>query len=335
LRDELARVVISMGHLPVDLTAARVFQDDPWETVDRHLQRTDYVVLLIVEGSGRTQDHERARRIIDRTIELSVPVLAFVTGPASGGTNGASPASPLLDRIANHPRASRELVDATGASMAPTLIRFIDTHERPGLTPRDAAIGTPTALAAEIARLVMGTGGLGREESVRIASPPPPPRETDWDALVRALHANRIHVPLWAAGASEWERPKEISLYDFFLRIAPELAVETSVADLAEFIPSGVCEMEADALTHRWLVPPHSLKLWLTDLMALGLLEPSNRKRSPKDTNEYWRLTPTGRELVSRVRRPVLEFGGHRHVGSTQEFPVVLPGDTVELRASS
>ena len=64
-----------------------------------------------------------------------------------------------------------------------------------------------------------------------------------------------------------------------------------------------------------------------TDLMALGLVRPSNRKHPAKDRNQYWRLTRTGRKFLAHIRRTALETGGHRHVGFTSEFPVVMEGD--------
>ena len=33
-------------------------------------------------------------------------------------------------------------------------------------------------------------------------------------------------------------------------------------------------------------------------------------------------FTPDGREMLSRVRRSVLETGGHRHVGFTAEYRI-------------
>jgi hypothetical protein len=317
-----------MAHLPVDLTATRVFEEDPWETVDRHLGRSDYLVLLLAVGGGEAKSVGRARQSMERAAELDVPVLALLVDEEGGNSSAPSDmTADIIRRIEQYHLGmcvrDADTHDATTAAVA----RFVDTFERAGLV--SAAHAATTELAAEIAHLMSEERGK-RDSS---SDTPQVQPEDRWEPILRALRGNKIHVPLWAAGASEWEDPIEMALFDFFAKIAPEMAVEKSVADLAEFIPSGVCDMQADGLTSRWLVPPHSLRLWLTDLMALGLIEPSRRKHPRKDANEYWQLTASGRRLVSMLRRPVLESGGHRHVGYTQEF--AIPDNAVQLRANS
>lgn len=326
-RERLARAVVTMGHLPVDLTLTRVFEDDPWETIDRHLVRSDYLVLLVAVGKEEAKPVGRARQAVDRAAELDLPVLALEVKEQDANRSVPSDiTADLLRRIDEfHLGTSVADVDTADAVTA-CLARVVDTFERPGLV---SATHVGTDLAWEIAHLVSEERGKGElpDEAGEVQP------DGRWEPILRALRGNKIHVPLWAAGASEWEDPIEMTLFDFFGKVAPELAVEKSVADLAEFIPSGVCDMQSDGLTSRWLVPPHSLRLWLTDLMALGLIEPSKRKHPRKDTNEYWQLTGSGRRLVSMLRRPILESGGHRHVGYTAEF--AIPDNAVHLSANS
>lgn len=45
----------------------------------------------------------------------------------------------------------------------------------------------------------------------------------------------------------------------------------------------------------------------MADLNVLGIIQPSLKKHSVKDENEYWALTEEGKELFKEVRREVLE----------------------------
>jgi hypothetical protein len=325
----MVKAVLEMGHIPIDLVATGLLQEDATHTVDAHLGRTDYLILLVGRGEGVSQEELAAiERTYDCAGELAVPILALLEGgsatprrkrmslmghPRSGGSDA------FIERVKGNPKVLVESLDGIADSAAWVLIRLIERYRRPGWVsattlPSDDVASELARLSAENAEFRSKIESLGISDDAQL--------ETRLEAARRALLENMILIPLWDRSSNRWEKPVETSLYEFFIRLAPELVVESSLADASQFVPTGVCELDPGDFTSRWVVPPNSLNLWLTDLMALGLVQPSLIKHHAKDVNQYWTLTSEGREMLSRVRRSVLETGGHRHVGFTAEHPI-------------
>jgi len=325
-RQLMVRTIAEMGHIPIDLTATDILNMDPG-IMRRHLERSDYLALIVAqrEESAPT-DFNRVQLACNLAADQAVPILGLVVEgdlavPAADSEQ--QEIKRFLQRLRMSPIGLVEECKDINLMVASALNRLFDRFERPGWISGNALPSSD--IATELARLT--------RENADLRSQVPTTQEQEerdvarLDAITRALEENKILIPMWERASSTWEKPVEMSLFDFFVRFAPELVVETSTATASEFIPIGVCEMNPKGLQARWIVPHHDLNLWLTDLMALGLVRPSKRKHAARDQNQYWRLTRTGRKFLAHIRRTALQTGGHRHVGFTSEFPVVMKGD--------
>ncbi len=314
---KLVKTVAEMGHLPIDLTATGLLYREIG-TLRRHIDRSDYLVVILgLRGGSEAPSVERIKMACDLAVEHSVPVLCLVM---EGETPPPKDIVGFLEKLRASPVCVVEELEDAAESPAEAVIRLIDAFKRPGWVSAKALPGDE--VATELARLAKENAELRKQ------LPSVTEREEQdvarLEALSSSLEANRILIPLWERAASTWGKPVEMSLYDFYLRLAPELAAETSTSAAAEYIPIGVCELDPGGIQARWVVPLHDINLWLTDLMALGLVRPSRRRRSRKDANQYWRLTRKGRRYLAHIRRTALETGGHRHVGFTSEYPIML-----------
>jgi hypothetical protein len=322
-RDLLVKTITEMGHIPIDLTTAGVLELDPG-IIRRHLERSDYLAMIIAQAE-RVSEKElgRVQLACNLAADSGVPMLALMMDVQPPDGPAQQDVARFLQRLRMSPIGLVEECGDSNVSAVSSLNRLFDRFERPGwisgkaLPSSDVAteLARLTRENADLRRQVPGNAELEQREIARM------------DAITRALEGNKILIPLWERASSTWEKPVEMTLFDFFLRFAPELVVETSTAAAAEYIPIGVCELNPRGVQARWVVPQHDLNLWLTDLMALGLVRPSKRKHAAKDKNQYWRLSRTGRRFLAHVRRTALETGGHRHVGLTSEYPIVMNGE--------
>jgi len=325
-RELMVKTVTEMGHIPIDLTATDILNMDPG-IMRRHLERSDYLALVVAHRKDSTPtDFKRVQLACNLAADQAVPMLGLVVEgdlEATAADSEQQEVARFLQRLRMSPIGLVEECKDINLMVAPALNRLFDRFERPGWISGNALPSTD--VATELARLA--------RENAELRSHVPTSREQEerdlarLDAITRTLEENKILIPMWERASSTWEKPVEMSLFEFFVRFAPELVVETSTATASEFIPIGVCEMNPKGLQARWIVPHHDLNLWLTDLMALGLVRPSKRRHAARDQNQYWRLTRTGRKFLAYIRRTALETGGHRHVGFTSEFPVVMEGD--------
>lgn len=322
-RDMLVRAVTQMGHLPVDLTEAGILDLDPG-IIRRHLERSDYLVLLINQADDAAkQELGKVQMACNIAADFGVPMLALVVTAETHGSSTPQELIAFLQRLRMSPICLLEESESSDTPAAASIHRLLDRFDRAGWV---SAKSLPSGdVAAELARLTRENAELRRR--VPNGSEHEEREVARMDAITRALEENKILIPLWERASSKWEKPVEMTLFDLFVRFAPELVVETSTSAAAEYIPIGVCEMNPRGVQARWVVPQHDLNLWLTDLMALGLVRPSKRKHAAKDKNQYWRLSRTGRKYLAHIRRTALETGGHRHVGFTSEYPIVMDGE--------
>lgn len=319
-RERLVRSLVNMGHLPIDLVAAEALSEEHAASMDRHIRRSDYLVVVLSAGSADSDaDMTQVERVTSLALDEQVPVLGLTFGSRSdtdkleGSTLGK-----VLTRIEASRIGMVRHIEVHAQTLQ-ALNELLDSHERPGWV---SALELPSEdVASELLRLSKENAALSQK--LAAMAEPDALREARWEATVRTMEENKLLIPVWNKVATVWEQPIEMTLYTFFIRIGPQLATELSAADAVEFIPTGVCQLESRDGRPPWVVPLHSLNLWLTDLMALQLVRPSRRKRPAKDQNQYWRLTGEGRAFLSYVRRSALQSGGHRHVGFTQEFPIV------------
>ena len=326
VRERLATTLVFMGHLPIDLIATGVLDCGNPDTVSRHVARSDYLVLALRQSvRPAAEEMAQANAAVDIALEHRVPILALLYGAEHDPepTTSASETARILAKIREHSGGLVQRVHAS--SQTPQAIaELLDAYPRPGWVSTSEL--PPAGVAAELSRLSRENTEL--RDRINALSESQSERESRWDQVVQTMEENKLLVPVWNKVATIWEQPVEMDLFTFFIRMGPQLAVEISSADAVEFIPTGVCQLESRDGRPPWVVPLHSLNLWLTDLMALGLVRPSRRRRQARDQNQYWRLTRDGRGFLSYVRRSALNAGGHRHVGFTQEFPIpTMNGD--------
>jgi hypothetical protein len=91
--------------------------------------------------------------------------------------------------------------------------------------------------------------------------------------------------------------------------------IEKSTSSIADFVGLMLKPNKEKNRRDTWPTPSNTTKSWIADFVSLGLFEPSKKKHSVKDTEEYWTLTQPGRELHAHIRRLVLE--GEEPVSAT------------------
>lgn len=65
--------------------------------------------------------------------------------------------------------------------------------------------------------------------------------------------------------------------------------------------------LRGDQSESWWLATINQVRGVLSDLMALGVVEPSGRKHAVADKGEYWTLTELGSELHRHIRLTLIE----------------------------
>jgi hypothetical protein len=186
------------------------------------------------------------------------------------------------------------------------LMKAINTAPRPGWVrtsdvPGSDAIAELTRLSAENAHLRKELETVVKRESVDL--------ESTRVRIIEALKANRVDIRVWKKGDTGWKKVATWPLLQVFLRLAPELHIEKSTEDASRLLAILATGQKSGQLRDSYPIAANTLKVWLADLVALGLVEPSRRRHSVQDKSEYWSLTDEGLNIYQRLCRARLEAG--------------------------
>jgi hypothetical protein len=160
------------------------------------------------------------------------------------------------------------------------------------------------AAAKEIVRLSSENASLRERLSVfELAADV----DTAIDKAITAMRANKTKISVWKKESTTWEDGKEVSLYQLFEVLAPEMQVELPLTEIARFTATNVLNVPSLELRTMWPTPRNAIRSILADLAALGCVEPSNKRKPVSDKEEYWSLSEFGTKLLAQMRRRRLE----------------------------
>lgn len=116
-----------------------------------------------------------------------------------------------------------------------------------------------------------------------------------------------LKVSVWKKNSKDWVSGKEVTLYQLFEVLAPEIQVELALTEIARYTATNVIAVPRSELRATWPTPRNTIRSLLADLAALGCVTPSSRVKPVTDKDEYWSLSEFGAKLLAQMRRRRLE----------------------------
>jgi len=79
-RDQVAKAILEMGHIPVGMEMFSAADEEQWEIIARHICDSDYYVVIVANRYGSTVPDGRSytEKEYDLAVNEGVPVLGFV-----------------------------------------------------------------------------------------------------------------------------------------------------------------------------------------------------------------------------------------------------------------
>lgn len=127
------------------------------------------------------------------------------------------------------------------------------------------------------------------------------------DNAIKTMRANKRKISVWKKNSENWEDAKEVTLYQIFEVLAPEMQVEFALTEIARYTATNVIGVPIVELRATWPTPRNTIRSLLADLAALDCVRPSGKKKPVTDKDEYWSLSDFGAKLLARMRRRRLE----------------------------
>lgn len=313
-RDQAIKAILEMGHIPVGMEMFSAADEEQWKLITRQIDQSDYYVVIVAHRYGSmVEGVSYTEKEYDYAVKQGVPVLGFVIDEAVAWPPDWIDRDPakqgalinFKSKVKRRPVGFWSSAGDLHGKLSISLMKAITTNPRPGWA-RATEIAGPEVIT-ELSRLSRENASL-RERLATAEHKAKDDELAEREKMIRILEANSIDVRIMYEGSRDWGSPISKNLLNLFDILAPEMVVEKSTDDAAAYVAL-MMDPDRGAKRKTRTIPTNALKYWLSDLMTLGLVEPSSRRHSVKDTNEYWTLTGKGRDVLQVLRLRRLERG--------------------------
>lgn len=311
-RDQVIKAVLEMGHIPVGMEMFSAADEEQWKIIVRQIDESDYYVLISAHryGSVAADGVSYTEKEYDYAVAKSIPVLGFVIdddAPWPKTKHEQEPARQL--KLADFKKKIRTRLvqfwknkDDLHGKVSIALTKATTAYPRTGWA-RASEVAGPE-VTRELIRLSAESAALREELTVlrKVAAEP-------IDEVTKAVHvltANKRNIRVRKTPKWEEATDRTATLAEVFVYAAPGLISENSSLGVAQNI---ALELVGTGYHKNWPIGSNIVRDMLADLAALDLVEPSKKKHSVKDTDEYWALTKLGKHVHAKFRRVQLEEG--------------------------
>lgn len=311
-RDLVIKAILEMGHIPVGMEMFSAADEEQWNVIKRQIDQSDYYVVVVAHryGSCDAAGLSFTEKEYDYAVSQGIPALGFVI---EEGQSWPKDKSDTDRQMVKKLKAFKEKVKAKPVSFwkngedlygrcSIALMKAFNAYPREGWVR--ASQVQDAAAAKEIVRLSAENADLrsrlhtfeaGADVNVAI------------EKAIATMRINKRKIPIWKKTGADWEDGKEVTLYQLFEVLAPEMQIEMALTEISSYTATNVIGTPSAELRHLWPTPRNTIRSLLADLSALNCVVPSNKRKPVADKNEYWSLSEFGAKLLAQMRRRRLE----------------------------
>lgn len=307
-RDLVIKAILEMGHIPVGMEMFSAADEEQWNIIKKQIDQSDYYIVVSAHcyGTCDTTGLSYTEKEYDYALSRGIPALGFVlddgvSWPKEKSDSDKASTKRLKafkEKIKQKPVSFWKNGEDLYGRCSIALMKAFNAYPREGWVR--ASQVQDAAAAKEIVRLSSENAEL--RTRIKIFEDQHK-KQSDLTEVMATLRNNKRKIDFFKKGASDWEKGKEVTLYQIFEVLAPEMQVEFSLQDIARYVATNINDVAYNELRHIWPTPRNSLRTLLADLAALGCVEPSKRRKPVADKEEYWSLSSFGLLLLSEMRK--------------------------------
>lgn len=308
-RNFAIQAILEMGHFPVGMEMFSAADEEQWKIIKNKIDECDYYVVIVAHRYGSLDgDVSYTEKEYDYAIKANVPVLGFII------EDSASWNPTFVDRDIGSIKEFKEKVKRKPISFWSNSKDLygkisIALGKQFNSTPRTGWIRPPEIagpdITEEISRLSKENAIL-RDQLEDSEAQIEKELTEEYDSIIDILKKNKVDMSFYYVGNSKWSDTIQISLYQIFWNLAPEIMIESPTTRIA-LVLAVVFHDQKKEVRSLWPIPSNRLNSWLADFVALHLVKPSSVKHSLKDKNDYWEISSKGKEFYNYLRRLRLE----------------------------
>lgn len=312
-RELVIKAVLEMGHIPVGMEMFSAADEEQWNIIKKQIDQSDYYVVIVAHryGSCDSAGVSYTEKEYDYAASKGIPVLGFVldsnvTWPrerSDPDKNTIKKLGVFKEKIKAKPVSFWRNGEDLYGKCSIALMKAFNAYPREGWVR--ASQVQDTVGSKEVIRLSAENAELRRRLETFLQAAD---EELAIARTMDLLRLNNRDITIRRRGSNEWEHVRELTLYDIFEQLAPELQVESDLPTIALFVASVLGKVPVSELRRDWPTPRNSLGSMLADFAALKCIVPSTRKKPVADKNAYWTLSDFGVKLLAHMRRRRLEM---------------------------
>ena len=314
-REQVLKATLEMGHIPVGMEMFSAADEEQWKIITRQIDECDYYVVIVAHRYGSVVDNiSYTEKEYDYAVSKNIPVLGFIieddaawpTDLVDSDSDQKSSLEAFKAKLKEKPISFWSSASDLYGKFSISLIKQIASTPRPGWTRATDIVGSD--VINELSRLSSENAELRGQLQAAL-------HQAEDDAItarrkiIQTMQKNKVTVFFYYQNGNKWENKTEGTLYQLFYLLASEMMIEKTTEDVTSFIGKMLNPNVKRQLRNKYPVPSNIVKTWISDFIALGVFEPSQKRHSVSDTKEYWSLTALGREVYIDIRRTKLEEG--------------------------
>jgi Domain of unknown function (DUF4062) len=326
-RQAVTTALLEMDAIPAGMELFPASNDDAWNLIQRVIEQSDYYVLIVGGRYGSTDEAGigYTEKEYDYAVKCGVPVLPFLHEHPENIPAGKTE---LADAAREKLAAFRDKVEKVhhckywndpeqlGSRVTRGLMHQTKTMPRTGWVRGDQ-VGGAEALA-ELNRLRTQVDALNGElQKSRTEAPKGTEALLQGDDPVRLAFQCQAYDDEAVKTVEQGEYAsttgylikRELSVNDLFAGCGPVLLQDATEPAMSSAIDVRVHELLSqrdawyrDHKARNPSIKEDSFQTIKVQLIALGLIKKSDRKRSAADKGNYWTLTPYGESTLIRLR---------------------------------
>jgi hypothetical protein len=320
-RQEVMQALLELDCIPIGMELFPAADDDQWTLIKRLIDDCDYYILIVGGryGSLNNEGISYTQMEYEYALSKEIPIISFLPKrPDTIPVGKSETDKPLIEKLNNFKLLAEKKMCRywessldLGSQVSRSLVKLIKDKPRPGWVK---AIYLPSDdTIKEILELRKQAEQLQNElEKTKTKAPEGTENLSQGDDKIK------INLSFTAAG-NDWQTKTEYytlavdsNWNEIFSEISPlmldeasETAIKQKINELLRRLSQPVIkkQMEKEKRYGKdFKINDNDFHTIKIQLRALSLMTESIRKRSIHDKGTYWKLTPYGDTVMTRLR---------------------------------
>jgi len=302
-RSKVIQAILEMDHIPIGMEMFSAGNEGQWKLIQRQIDEADYYIVIVGHKYGSMDGLvSYTEKEYDYAIEKEIPVLGFVIKDTAKVAKSAMESDPeIQSRLVDFKSKVKSKIcsfwtseDDLYGAVAIALNKQMTAQPRIGWVRASESMSPEVAseitrLNLENQKLINQLKTLQQKDANMISS--------EFDKAINSLRSIKIKISFMYTGETEWTNSTEFSLFKIFELLSPKLLTEITLIGMSYYIGFMWNPDKTKTIRPTYPTPENTVQHIMETLHAFQIVEPSKKKHSAKDTNEYWSLTGYGKEL--------------------------------------